>query len=188
MLTIDKNNENIITINKSKFITKLFKVNNENEVKEILKQLKIKYSDSTHICYGYIINGKNKASDDNEPSGSAGIPILNVLKQNNLDYILCVVIRYFGGIKLGIGGLFRAYSNSVSEILKKCNLKEIQKGKYILISFNYNDIKTIDFLLKDSKIINKHFDIKITYEAIVNNETFNKLKKYNLKIIKELII
>ena len=96
-----KNIENIIIINKSKFITNLFFVNNLDEVDYYLTSIKSKYSDATHHCYAYIINNSKRFSDDNEPSGTAGKPILDCLEKNNLNYVLCIVTRYFGGIKLG---------------------------------------------------------------------------------------
>ena len=87
MQTIKENVTNEIIINKSKFITEIQKINNIEEINEKLKQIKQKYKDATHYCYGYIINGKEKCSDDGEPTGTAGIPILNVLKQNNLTIL-----------------------------------------------------------------------------------------------------
>ena len=188
MKTISDNIDNEIIINKSKFITKLIKINDEKEIREIIDDLKKQYKDSTHICYAYIVNGKMKAIDDGEPSGTAGVPILNVLKQNNLDYVLGIVIRYFGGIKLGSGGLIRAYSNSITEALKKANLKEISFGKLITIKFTYNDVKKIDYLLKDYEIINKDFSNIITYDVIVDDKILQELKDYDLEIKKELII
>ena len=119
MYSIKNNIENTYIIKKSKFLTKLYKVNSIKEIDDILNNLKSEYSDSTHICYAYIINSKEKCFDDGEPSGTAGMPILNILKKNNISNILAVVIRYFGGIKLGAGGLTRAYSNSVSDTSKK---------------------------------------------------------------------
>ena len=99
-----------------------------NDYKKTLVELKNKYKDATHICFSYIINNTKRFSDDNEPSGTAGIPILNVLENNNLNYVLCCVVRYFGGIKLGAGGLLRAYSNSAKECLNKAVLTNIVIG------------------------------------------------------------
>ena len=108
MFTIKENNTYELEIKKSKFISKIYKVKNIDKVNTILSDLKKEYSDATHHCYAYIINEHKKSSDDGEPGGTAGIPILQVLDKNNLNYVLCVVIRYFGGIKLGAGGLVRA--------------------------------------------------------------------------------
>ena len=111
--------ENEIIIKKSKFIAKLYNINNEDEVKNILDELKKEYKKATHICFAYSINGKEKAFDDGEPNHTAGLPILNVIHLKKMDNVLIVVIRYFGGIKLGAGPLTRAYSKSASEIIKK---------------------------------------------------------------------
>lgn len=111
--------ENEIIIKKSKFITKLYNIDNVDEVKDIIESLSKEYKKATHIAYAYSINGQEKAVDDGEPSHTAGMPILNVIHMKKLNNILIVVIRYFGGIKLGAGGLTRAYSKSASEIVKK---------------------------------------------------------------------
>lgn len=111
--------ENEIIIKKSRFITKLYNIDNVNDVENIINELKKEYKKATHICYAYSINGKEKAFDDKEPNHTAGLPILNVLHLKKLNNTLIVVIRYFGGIKLGAGPLTRAYSKSASEIIKK---------------------------------------------------------------------
>lgn len=111
--------ENEIIIKKSKFITKLYNINNVEDVKDIIENLKKEYKKATHICFAYSINGQEKAFDDGEPSHTAGLPILNVIHMKKLNNTLIVVIRYFGGVKLGAGPLTRAYSKSASEIVKK---------------------------------------------------------------------
>ena len=133
MFSIENNLDNTIIIKKSKFITKLYKINNINEINNILYNLKKEYKDATHVCYAYILNEIEKCSDDGEPNKTAGLPILNVLKKNQLNYILAVVIRYFGGIKLGAGGLVRAYSNSIVESLNLAKKRIISKGLNITI-------------------------------------------------------
>lgn len=124
MYIIDKSIENEITIKKSRFITKLIYIDDINRVNDIITNLKKEHKKCTHVCYGYIINGKEKAFDDGEPNGTAGKPILNVLQKKNVTNILAVVIRYFGGIKLGAGGLVRAYTNSISEAFKLVSIIE----------------------------------------------------------------
>ena len=111
--------ENEIVIKKSRFITKLYNINNIDEVQTILDDLKKEYKKATHFCFAYSINGQERAFDDGEPSHTAGLPILNVIHMKNLNNILIVVVRYFGGVKLGAGPLTRAYSKSASEIIKK---------------------------------------------------------------------
>lgn len=104
---------------KSRFIGYIFDVSNQQEVTQILEQLKKEHKKATHVCYAYkILCGQEivKFSDDGEPSGSAGRPILNVIEKTKLENVLVVVVRYFGGIKLGVGGLFRAYTKSASMV------------------------------------------------------------------------
>lgn len=110
-----------LIINKSKFISYRYDLSTLSDVETILLSLKKQYKKATHICYAYIYNRDSvheKCSDDGEPSGTAGYPILNVLKKKNLTNILVVVVRYFGGIKLGAGGLTRAYTKACAEVLK----------------------------------------------------------------------
>lgn len=172
MYEIKENVVKRLEIKKSIFIACLFKVNNEIEINKILENLKQEYKDATHYCYAYIFDKRTKASDDGEPGGTAGIPILEVLIKNNITNILCVVIRYFGGIKLGTGGLLRAYSKSVREALDKTTLLELIPSLKIEITFNYDKIKLIDNILKDVCIIDKYFNEDIKY--IINVECSKK--------------
>ena len=183
MKTVKENIENEIIINKSRFITLLIKINNLDEIEKNLKEIKKKYKDATHYCYAYTIGNKEKCSDNGEPSGTAGMPILNVLKQNDLTNILCVVIRYFGGIKLGAGGLIRAYSTSASEALNKTNIVNLIKGYKIVIEFNYDNIKQINYLLKDIQI-KKEYGNTITYTFYIKEDSLNKIENELSKISK----
>lgn len=192
MKTIKEEKESEIIINKSKFISIITKVETIDEVADKLKEIKKKYKGATHYCYAYIINGYQKCSDDKEPSGTAGIPILNILKANELNYILCVVVRYFGGIKLGAGGLVRAYSSSVKEVIGKCEFGNLTPGYNIVIDFEYENIKQIEIILKDIQII-KAYDTKVIYEFDIEKEEYNKIKekldKYStLRKIEEITI
>ena len=94
-------NSSILIIKKSKFITFTYNIDCIEDVYNKLNEIKDKYNDATHICYAYIINNNEKCYDDNEPKGTAGLPILNVLKKENLNNVVCFIVRYFGGIKLG---------------------------------------------------------------------------------------
>lgn len=170
MKSIKNDIENIILIKKSKFITKLYKINNINEINNILDKLKNEYKDSTHICYAYIVNGCEKAVDDGEPSGTAGIPILNILKKNELTNILAVVIRYFGGIKLGAGGLVRAYSNCVSDTLKLTKIINLTEGYLIELEFSYDQVKLVDYILNNKEVINKEYGDNIIYKFYLNKD------------------
>lgn len=186
MKTILENVTNEIIIQKSKFITKLIKINSISSVSSIIDDIKKEYKGATHYCYAYIFDQYKRFSDDGEPGGTAGMPILNVLENQNLNHILCVVIRYFGGIKLGAGGLVRAYTNSVTSTLEVSNLKELVEAKKIHITFTYNQSKIIDSLLKDTNILEKTFDENIKYTFIIDNQTYQniifKLESITLKI------
>ena len=170
MYSIKDDFENTLIIKKSKFITKLYRINSTDEVQSILNNLKVEYKDSTHICSGYIVSNIEKCSDDGEPSGTAGIPILNVLKKNKLSNILAVVIRYFGGIKLGAGGLTRAYSNSVNDTLKLSSIIELTEGYLIELEFEYDQVKLMDYMLNNRNIISKEYKDNIIYKFYLNKD------------------
>lgn len=194
MKTIKKNITNEIIINKSRFITKLIKINNEEEIKNKLDFLKRQYKDATHYCYAYITGNIKRFNDDGEPGGTAGMPILNVLENNNLTNILAVVIRYFGGIKLGAGGLIRAYTKAVTECLNNTEIVNLTNGINFKIEFTYDNVKKIDNILKNKKITYKEYDNNIIYECCLTKEDFEKIKKeletnsLNLKILNEVLI
>lgn len=178
------NNEYIyeLEIKKSRFISVLKKVKDITEIDKILSDLKEEYKDATHYCYAYIINDKKKSSDDNEPGGTAGLPILQALEKNNLNYVLCVVIRYFGGIKLGAGGLIRAYSKATSEAIKNSDKTELIKGLEIKFTTNYEEQKRIDYLLKDYQFT-KEYGTSITYHALIPEDDLINLNIKELEII-----
>lgn len=184
MFTIDNDITNEIIIKNSKFICIIHKIYNIDDIDLYLKTVKDLYKDATHYCYAYIINDIKKFNDDGEPNGTAGSPIIQVLEKNNLNYVICIVIRYFGGIKLGAGGLIRAYSKSVVECLKLSNIKELIKGYNVDIIFNYNYINTVNYLLKECNILNKEFNDNITYNLNIDSNLYNQLKNdSNIKVI-----
>ncbi len=173
MKSIKNNIENTTIINKSKFITKLYFINNTDEINKILNKISNEYKDATHICFAYILNGKEKCSDNGEPNGTAGIPILNVLKKNSLNNILAIVIRYFGGVKLGAGGLVRAYSNSIVNALNLVKIIELTYGYLIELEFNYDQIKLVNYILNDKKIISKEYNSNIIYKFYLDEDELN---------------
>lgn len=186
MKTIKENIKNEIIIKNSKFITLLIKITNEKEIKEKLKQVKEDYPKATHYCYTYKI-GENikKTSDDGEPSGTAGLPMLNILDKENITNVLAITIRYFGGIKLGAGGLIRAYSNSVKEALNKVSTNELINGYLVTITFPYNKEDEIIKEIEKENIIEKTYLEEITYKVKLE-ETSPLLK--NAKIIEKTYI
>lgn len=125
--TIAENGEYEIEIRGSRFICSLERVEDEAEAKAFVQRIKKEHWKATHNCSAYLIGDRDeiqRAHDDGEPSGTAGVPMLEVLKKNELKYVAAVVTRYFGGTKLGAGGLIRAYSKSVSTALKEIGLVE----------------------------------------------------------------
>ncbi len=110
-------NSYTLEVKKSKFIALYYEIDSIDDVKLILQDLRKEHKKAKHFPYAYKIENNIKKSDDKEPSGTAGMPILNIIEKNNLNNCLIVVIRYFGGIKLGAGGLLRAYSNAAKEII-----------------------------------------------------------------------
>lgn len=174
MLTIKENITNEYEIKKSRFITLLYKIDDIKEVNEILENVKGIYKDATHYCYSYKLDSTEKFSDDKEPSGTAGLPMMEVLNKRGLNHILCIVIRYFGGIKLGAGGLVRAYSKAVRDALDKVETIELVEGYLIRITTSYEEQKKYDYLFKD-KIMKKEFNDQVIYYIELEKEEINKL-------------
>lgn len=190
MKTILNNVKDELIINKSKFIGYLYKVNNQEEIDNILKEIKTKYSDATHICYAYTLLNTKKAYDDGEPSGTAGLPILEVLNKHNFVNVLAIVIRYFGGIKLGSGGLIRAYSNTIRNTLEKTEIKDLKKGYLINLAFDYTMNNIINNLIENYQVVEKEFNEQITLTVKADQELLEKLNGINQKyeIIKEIYL
>ena len=188
LLSIRKNDKYELIVKGSKFISLVYRVYNTIEVKEIIDKVKEEYHNATHYCYGYVIDNDIKSSDDREPSKTAGLPILNQILGNNLNYTLIIVVRYFGGIKLGTGLLTRTYAEVARGVISKDNIISLVKGYDITISFDYNNIKDIDYILGNSKIIDKIFDNTITYNVLVTKDILDKLSNYNININKEVYI
>lgn len=152
-----------ITIKNSKFIGVIIPIESLNDVKDNINRLKEEYKNATHYCYAFTLINNKGFSDDGEPNKTAGIPILNVIEGNDLVNVLVVVIRYFGGIKLGPGGLIRAYSNTCKEVINKSTLVELIKGIEASITFSYSKEKEVNYLLKNTIIKNKLYEENCTY-------------------------
>ena len=193
MLRINDTYENTIIINKSEFITHLYRVNNLAEVDEILSSVRKKYYDATHNCYAYIIgdNGEiQKASDDGEPQKTAGAPMLDVLKKKNITNILAITTRYFGGILLGAGGLVRAYSDSVSEALKNVILYDISYVNNFKLTVTYQGYNTILSNLSYINITETSFTDEVIITAYCLIDKYKNIKDdlYKNKINPESLI
>ena len=170
---------NTIIINKSKFITNLFSIKSEDEINEKLKEIRKKYYDATHNVYAYILDDgkKQKCSDDGEPQGTAGKPTLDVLIKNDLTDILAITTRYFGGIKLGAGGLTRAYSNSVSEALENATLIDKVTYERYLINLTYPTYNRISDFLHEYQIFRETFSNDVSIIIGINKNQVNIFKE-----------
>ncbi len=154
---INCNTSHTIILKKSEFITELYRVFSVDEFNAILKDMKKRHPKATHICTAYRIEQLEKSNDDGEPSGTAGLPMLEVLRKQNIIDVGAFVIRYYGGIQLGAGGLTRAYSGSVAQALETVKLNPIMEMLDTTIEFpiTYTDI--ILNRLKDVEILSKSF-------------------------------
>lgn len=153
--------EGLFKDNGSRFISFAFPVETEEEIKDIVAELKKKYHDARHHCYAYrlgYLGDRFRANDDGEPSGSAGRPILGQIDSRGLSDVLVVVVRYFGGIKLGIPGLIRAYKTSTAEALDNAGTVEKVAGKWFRIDFGYGAMNQVMKVLKDMDIRQKDQD------------------------------
>lgn len=159
--TIYQNGEHQIEIKKSKFICHLFRIENEEHAKEYIAKIKKEHYKANHNCSAYML-GENfeiqRSSDDGEPSGTAGVPMLEVLKKNQLQNTLAIVTRYFGGIKLGAGGLIRAYSTSVSEALKEIGIVQGKLQQILDIIIDYPQLGKLQNYLENEQIAIQEID------------------------------
>ena len=142
-------------IKKSKFISHVKHVETEDKAREFIQQIKKKFFDATHNCSAWVLGelgDKQKSNDDGEPGGTAGNPILETLKKNELTNIVVVVTRYFGGIKLGAGGLIRAYSHSAALGISAAKIVQMQTFRKIFVTIEYNFLATVENFLRQKNI------------------------------------
>ena len=176
MKTIAKPIQTSIDIKNSQFICSLFPSKNEQEAKEIINKISEEYKDATHNCTAYVVSDGEGFDDDGEPGGTAGRPMLNLLKKNEMENIVAIVTRYFGGIKLGAGGLVRAYSKSVLETLSIAEIVDMELYEIFRFSFEYQHIKTIDNEIrsKNLAVVEKQYEANVIYFVASNNEDMIK--------------
>ena len=199
-ITIEENVQAEITEKKSKFIANLFYIENVEEAENIIKQTKKKYFDAKHNCIAYRVIEKGqiieKSSDDGEPSGTAGQPMLSILQKNNLANVLIIVTRYFGGILLGTGGLVRAYSGSLLKAIEEA--KKVTKclGQELQVKLEYNEFENFKYYCKKNKIniikveYQEYIECTISLEFNIKEKLMKDYegKKISLKNIQELSI
>ena len=197
-VTIKENVSSEIVEKKSKFIANLFYVESVKEAEEIINKMNKKYFDARHNCIAYRIieNGQviEKSSDNGEPSGTAGAPMLNILQKNNLANVLIIVTRYFGGILLGTGGLVRAYSDSLQKALEKSEKVTKCMGQEFEVDLEYSEFENFKYYCKinEINIVATNYLENIVCKIQVKDDKKEKLledfklKKVNLINIIEL--
>ena len=185
--TIEKEAEGIIVEKKSKFIAKVFYVQSEEEAEKVLINVRKEYHDARHNCYAYriIIDGRivEKQSDDGEPSGTAGAPMLNILEKKDLANVLVIVTRYFGGILLGTGGLVKAYSDATKLALENAAISEKEEGYVVEVKLKYEDMQKIEYLCNKENImiLEKEYTDNVKLLLEISKEKYEHFVEKNLK-------
>ena len=165
---------NELVIEKSRFICYAKGIDSVEEATEFLSEVKKKNYDATHNCYAYVCFGKAKFSDDGEPQGTAGQPMYETLKNSGVDGVVAVVTRYFGGVKLGAGGLVRAYSAAVADCLKKAGRVEMRECKKLFVEIDYSLLKTVRRALEGKAVeesVSYGARVAIEYLILSQSET-----------------
>ena len=173
-----------ITEKKSKFICNVFHVESVQEAEDKLNIIRKKYHDARHNCYVYKVVEEDafKASDDGEPSGTAGVPMLNIVNGRNLSNILVVVTRYFGGILLGTGGLVRAYSLATTTALDDSNIIKQEMGLEASFNVEYKELEEVKYHLKNRNIVISGQEYLENVKVFVEGREEDILKLQNEKL------
>lgn len=178
--TINQNTIYELTEKKSKFIANLVYIQNKEDAEYKIKEYKKKYFDARHNCYAYrVLENETvyeKSSDDGEPSGTAGAPMLNILQKNNLCNVLVIVTRYFGGILLGTGGLVRCYSGACIGAMENSDFFEIEPGVEMIVTLDYTDFQSVQYYFgkNNIKILNSKYENDI--ECLIEMNILTKDK------------
>lgn len=178
-------------ITKSSFITYLKLVTTPTDAKNYIKEIKELHPNATHHVTAYLVGPTGEhghANDDGEPSGTAGLPVLDVFKKNDITNFVCIVVRYFGGIKLGAGGLVRAYSSSASLALKEAGIAPIINYQTLELTFNYGFMNIIENKLKSYEILSKDFTTNVTLIIKVPESEVHNLKDILISLTNNQII
>ena len=194
--TILANSSSELDVKKSKFIANIIKITDEQDAKEKLNQIRKEYSDARHNCYAYIVYDNEtktkieKSSDDREPSGTAGIPMLTLLQKNNLVNVLIVVTRYFGGILLGTGGLVRAYTDSSKQALEAAKIIELQYGEILEYCIEYDEFEYFKYICEKNniEIINTEYSSNVKANIKIKEEDKTLFSTYKCRIIERNVI
>lgn len=189
-ITINENVQAEIVEKKSKFIANLFYVESVEQAEKIIKDTKREYFDARHNCIAYRIVEQSKIiekfSDDGEPSGTAGAPMLNILQKNELANVLIIVTRYFGGILLGTGGLLRAYSDSLLSAIDKAEIVKMCIGEELQVTLDYSEFENFKYYCKNNEISItdcKYFENIVCTVNLELQKTTKLLKDFETKKI-----
>lgn len=180
--TIASSSEGLFKDKGSKFLAFAFPANNEDEIGQILASMRKEYHDARHHCYAWVL-GENKehfrVNDDGEPSNSAGKPILGQIQSKNLSNVLIVVIRYFGGTLLGIGGLIKAYKTAAKEALESARIIDKYIHKIYLVQFIYEEMNTVMKVLKEMRLdyFDQIFELDCRLKVRVKRSIHEKFEK-----------
>ena len=192
-ITIREYGEDSFIEKKSEFIGYAKRVENEEEAKAFVAEIKNKHKQARHNCWAYVIGenmGIQRYSDDGEPQGTVGIPILEVMKKSDITDCAVVVTRYFGGILLGTGGLVRAYAGATKLALEEADLIQKELGKELQVILNYAQIENFKYYCRKNtiNIIKEEYSDNVILFIELTNEKFEKIKNeidnLNLKVIK----
>ncbi|MDD6340550.1 MAG: YigZ family protein [Butyrivibrio sp.] len=175
-IIVKKGGESEYEEKKSRFLGKVFSVNSEAEASAYIEEIRKKYWDARHNCYAFVIGENNettRCSDDREPSGTAGKPILEVICNAGVHNCLLVVTRYFGGTLLGTGGLVRAYTQSAKEALENSALAVLVEGVKYLVTTDYNSISKIQYAVEksDAEITDTEYTDKVIISILIKKES-----------------
>ncbi|MGY3765292.1 YigZ family protein [Vagococcus vulneris] len=186
--TIKQDGEYEIEIKKSRFICTLKRIESEAEAKEVINKLKKIHWKAAHNCSAFVLGNNQeiqRSSDDGEPSGTAGVPMLEVLKVKQLHNVLAVVTRYFGGTKLGAGGLIRAYGQSVADAITHVGLVEGKLQQEILITVDYPIHGKLEHFLQQESITiaDTHFTDKVTIICKVDEQDIESFKQEIINLL-----
>lgn len=150
--TISKNSSAKLIVEKSHFYSYIFKINDSSNIKKIIEDIKKKHKGCNHVAFAFKVDDEENYSDDGEPNKTAGMPLLNIIKNNKLDYVLICVARIFGGKKLGVSGLRSAYSGAGKLALEENEIIEFKKTKMVIKEMSLKEFSKFEKDLKKNKI------------------------------------
>ncbi len=177
-----KNGVGEIVEKKSRFIAHIYKIENEEQAVSYINEIKKQYWDARHNCFAYVCGDNNELqrfSDDGEPQGTAGKPLLDILIKGEITNCLVIVTRYFGGILLGTGGLVRAYQAAAREGIKESDIAELTEGVYIVMRPDYTMFGKIQYICGELgiNIVDIQYEDKVLVKMVMNKEVLGKFEK-----------